>query len=395
MKIEECTDPQHGPPPSGEHRFKALYIIGAVLLGLFILGFLPRYFHRNHLEEQSAKTLPPHVLILKMKPNEDKEELVLPSSLDALRITPIWARTNGYLTQFYVDIGDHVTEGQLLALIDTPEVDQELGQARADLNSSLAKLEIARISAERWEDLFAHNPEAISKQEVDERKSVYESATADVAAAEANVKRLEQLQGFQKIYAPFDGIIIERDIDLGSLITAGNNTPQQLFKIAKTDILRAFTSVPQYYYRSIQDGMPAYVTVKEFPGRKFSGKVVRNAKALDPTARTLLTEVHIDNQEGTLLTGLYTQVHFLLDSSLERFIVPTEAIIVRTGEPQVAIVKPDQTIQLKTVQIGRDYGSKMEIIEGLQANDQVVINPNERIRDGVTVEIVTQNTAGH
>ncbi|MCE5316501.1 MAG: efflux RND transporter periplasmic adaptor subunit [Parachlamydia sp.] len=370
------------------HRYIYIALTALLITGLFLLGYFPRRMQTRKLDQAAKVEEVPVVKTLKVTPDTKEIELVLPSSTDAIRETPIWARTNGYLDRLLVDIGDHVKEGQPLATLDTPEVDQQLHQARADLVSFQAKQEIARISAERWMDLFKHNSEAISAQEVDERKATYNSAIADVISAQANVQRLEKIQGFKVIYAPFDGIITQRDIDIGSLISAGSNgAPQELFKIAKTDVIRVFVNVPQPFFRSIQDGLSADVIIREFPGRIFPGFVARTAKALDPIARTLLTEVHVENKNGEILTGLYAEVRFNLKSDKKRFIVPTEALIIRSGAPQIAILDSKDTVHLKTVKIGNDMGSKIEIVDGLQDGDIIVVNPTEKIREGVQVKV--------
>jgi RND family efflux transporter MFP subunit len=374
---------------------RAFYLIGGLavlLLTLFLLGFFPRYFQRQRLDQAAAKEELPSVVTMQLKPEGKTTGLVLPSSLEAIRVTPIWARTNGYLSDFLVDIGDRVKEGDLLAVIDTPEIDRQVDQAKADLAAAISRREIARITSDRWSELYKHNQEAISVQEVDERKATYDSAVSDVNSAQANLNRLLQIQEFKNIYAPFDGIITERDIDLGSLISAGSNgAPQQLFKIAKVDVLRAFVSVPQYNFRSIHNGLPAEVIIREFPDQIFPGTVVRNAQALDPIARTLLTEVDVDNKDGILVPGLYAEVKFNLSSDIMRFLVPTEAVIIRSGKPQVAILNKDQIVELKTVKIGHDLGSKMEIMDGLNENETIIINPNEKIKEGVRVKILASS----
>ena len=360
----------------------------ALLIGLFILGFLPRYFQRQEVKREAAQLDLPIVRTMQVTDSHKVVHLVLPTSLEAIRVTPIWARTNGYISELKVDIGDKVKEGQLLVLIDTPEVDQQLNQSRADLLSFIAKEEIARVSAVRWQELYKHNPEAISTQEVDERSATYHSAQADTAAARANVERLEKIQNFQRVVAPFDGVITQRDIDLGTLISEGSSgNPQELFRIAKTDILRAFVNVPQTYYRSIQDGLPAQISLKEFPQRLFHGIVVRNARALDPAARTLLTQVDVDNKDDTLMPGLYAEVQFELKPDVTRFTIPTDALIIRTGVPQVAVVDTQHVVHLHNVKIGHDFGSHVEIIDGLHEADVIVINPNERIKEGTKVQI--------
>ena len=317
---------------------KRLIIVGAVfilLLGLFI----PFYFiHRARLERQVALSKemgrPPLVQIMKVHAENKDTELVLPSFLDAINITPIWARTNGYLLNWLVDIGDKVKAGDLLAHIDTPDVDQEVIQAEGDLGAAISKEAITKITADRGLSLYQHNPEAISKEEVDQMIAAHHHAIADIETAKGRLGRFKYLQDFKNLYAPFDGTIIERAIDIGSLITAGsNNNAQQMFQIAKSDVLRAFVNVPQNYFHLIKDGMEAELTIPQFPKKIFIGRIDRNAGALDPVARTLLTQVNIDNKKGELLPGLYAEVKFKFSQEKKSFIVPIEAVIIQFRPP--------------------------------------------------------------
>lgn len=387
----ELKEPKSKPTPPQSHRTYLLTIISSLIVLLFIIGFLPRFFHERQLKNEASIQEVPSVRVMKATPDHQNIELILPSTSEAIRITPIWARTNGYLSGLFVDIGDKVIKGQILATIDTPEVDEELNKAEADLRSAKAKLELSRTSKARWEELFKKNPEAVSTQEVDERRSAFNAAEADMHASEANVQRLVNVQAFNKIYAPFSGTITQRDVDLGSLISAGSNgSPQELFKIAKLDIIRFFVQVPQAYHNLIKVGQMAGVTIGEFPNKVFKAKVVRTSGALDPVARTLLTELHVDNKEGTLLPGLYSQVKFVLKSDSERFIVPIQAIIIRSGAPMVALVENGDTVKLQTVKIGKDNGSTMEIISGLSEGDVIIINPTEKTITGMHVKVVSE-----
>lgn len=368
-------------------RYLVPFLILLLFLALFAGGLFPRLGRWREIETLARQNDPIKVSTMTLTPLRQPIELVLPSTTQAMHITPLWARTNGYLTNYLVDIGDKTKEGQLLAEIDTPEVDRELLQARADLESAKAKLNIASISAKRWTDLYQLNAQAVPHQEVDERMSTLHSAEGDVKAAEANVQRLEKIQGFNRIYAPFDGTIIERNIDVGSLITAGSNgNPQQLFKIAQVDPLRVFVNVPQFYYRTIKDGLETKIKVKEFPHQSFKGVVVRNAGALDPVARTLSTEIYIDNRDGQLVPGLYAEVIFSLVPEESYFVVPTKALIIRNQAPQAAILDKDNRIKLVDVVIGRDYGKSIEIVSGLNENERLVINPSPNIVEGVEVD---------
>lgn len=376
-------------PPKSKHRPWILLLAALVLGCLFLMGYIPRLSKDKALEKIALDQPLPEVTTLSITPDSKNINLILPSSTQALRITPIWARTNGYLGKLFVDIGDVVKEGQLLATIETPEVDEQYDQAKADYESSIARLEIAKISAQRWLDLYATNPEALSIQEVDERRTTLQAAESDVQSYKSNMLRLEKLLEFKKITAPFDGKIIERNVDLGSLITQGSNgSPQQLFVIAQNDIMRVFVNVPQTYYRQIKDGLESEVHVREFPEKNFKGIVARNAGAVDPVARTLLTEIHVENKEGLLVPGLYTEVKFSLKPDNQYFIVPTNSLIIRTGNPLIAVVDKDNIAHLKTVRIGLDYGLNIEIIEGLQPGDQVITNPSEKILDGSKVNVI-------
>ncbi len=377
---------------------KQFLIFGAAFL-IFLGLFLPAYFfYRLRVErsaafaKESEKPLLVHTLVV--HPENKETELVLPSFLDAINITPIWARTNGYLTDWLVDIGDKVKQGDLLATIDTPDVDQEVVQAEGDLAAAIARESIARVTAERGTELFQINPDAISREELDQMIAAHEQSLADIQAANGRVNRFRYLQGFKNLYAPFDGTIIERDIDIGSLITAGSTlAAQQMFQIAKSDVLRAFVNVPQNYFHLIQDGMEAEITVPQFPKKIFTGRINRNAGALDPLARTLLTQVNIDNKKGELLPGLYTEVKFKFkpEKGTGNFIVPIEAVIFRTGPALVAVVGKDNKVHLKEVKIGRDYGAKVEIVEGLSDGDEIVDPATDRIKDGMEIKRAIQN----
>jgi RND family efflux transporter MFP subunit len=371
---------------------KSTIFIGiAVIIALL---FAPRYFSdrskEKKLMKKAKKTEAINVKVLKMETDKKPIEITLPSYLEAIHVTPILARVNGYLIDFLVDIGDKVKKGQLLATIDTPEIDEELAQALGQLASLIAKEEIARITAERWTSIYEYNPETVSKEEVDRTVAAYESASADVIAAQANVDRIRALQEFNQVYAPFDGVITKRkEIDYGTLVIAGGfDHPVELFELAETNIMRAFVDVPQSLFYLVKDGMPAEATLWQYPGKAFAGIIDRNASALDPQARTLLTQVNIENKEGVLMPGLYTQVKFTFTPEKPRFIIPVGALIIRSGPPLVAVVD-HTTVHLKQVEIGLDNGNWFEIIDGICAGDEVIVNPTDRIREGTQVNPVT------
>src|SRR5579872_4491422 len=289
---------------------KALMIVGLVLLVLVIAGamtLIGRASHERALAKETERETVPTVAVVHPQSEKPDEDLVLPGSLQAYEESPIYARTSGYLVRWYKDIGSRVQKGELLAKIDTPEVDQELNQTRAARQQTLAQLELAKISADRWENL--RKSDSVSAQEADQQTSGYKQAQANLAAADANVRRLEQLEGFKDVYAPFSGVLTKRNVDPGALINAGAGG-REMFDIAKLDPLRVYVNVPQAYAPAIKDQMPATVTMQEFPGQKFTGTVIRTAQSIDLATRTLLTEVDVPNKKGELLPGSYGQVHF-------------------------------------------------------------------------------------
>jgi membrane fusion protein, multidrug efflux system len=360
--------------------------IAAILIILFLIGLLSRLFLLSSLEEEAQMVNPLIVKVIEVKPDKNPIELMLPSITQAIRFTPIWARVNGYIKDFYVDIGDEVHENQLLAVISTPELDHQLLQAKADLSISTARLEIAQITAARWQDVYLTDKEAVSTQEVQERQSSFQVEIAAVESALQNVERLEKLKGFNKLYAPFSGTITERNIELGTLISEGSsNNLQQIYMLTQNDIIRIFVSVPQPYFRLIKVGNVTQVKVSQYPEKIFKGVIDRTAKALDPVSRTLLTQINVSNPEGLLIPGLYTEVTFTFIPDVDNYIIPSTALIIREGHPHVAVVDDHCIAHLKRVLIGRDYGRTLEIVSGLNDGDKVVINPNEKIVEGVQV----------
>lgn len=376
------------PPNGGLRPFIIIFLL-LTIVGLILAVLFPRLAHDKKLEVAASKTpSKPIVRVMSAKAEYRPITLELPSFLQAIHVTPVWAMTNGYLKEFYVDIGDEVKAGQLMAVIETPEVDASLYQAQSDLASLQSKLEIARITAERWHKVYNRNAEAISVQEVEEKSATYQSAQADVAAALASVKRFEAMQAYNKIYAPFDGVISQRSIDIGTLITAGSNgTPQQLYQVAKTDLIRAFIDVPQPYFRLIKNGMPAQITVAEYPTQVFTGSIDRNAGVLDPIARTLLTQVNIENKDKILLAGLYAVVKLNLTSDTPVYVIPIQALIIRSGPTSVAVADKINQVVIKDVQLGLNFGKSVQIISGIEENDLIIINPTDQIIDGALVEI--------
>ena len=325
------------------------------------------------------------VKVVSPTPGAPTQEILLPGTTQAFTDAPIFARTNGYVKGWYFDIGAHVKQGQLLAEIETPEVDQQLEQARADLETARANLRQAQITADRWRALL--ETDSVSKQETDQAVSALSATKATVDSNAANVRRLEQLQGFEKIYAPFEGVITARNVDIGVLINAGSNTSgRELFHMTAIHTLRVFVAVPEVYSRAARPGSTATLTLDEFPGRLFKGALVRNANAIDLASRTLLVEVDVDNPGGELLPGAYVFVHLKLPEQIASATVPANALLFRAEGLQVAMVR-DGRAQLVLVTIGRDYGTTVEIVSGLQPTDQVIVAPSDSLTSGTRVRI--------
>ncbi len=353
-----------------------------------------RASHERALAKETELETIPTVAVVHPLAEKPDEDLVLPGSLLAFEESPIYARTSGYLVRWNKDIGSRVTEGELLATIDTPEVDQELSQARAAREQIVAQLELAKISAERWENL--RKTDSVSAQEADQQTSGYKQAQANLAASDANVRRLEQLEGFKKVYAPFSGVLTRRTVDPGALITAGTGAAgHELFDIARIDPLRVYTSVPQAYAPYIKVGNETDVTLQEFPGQKFRGKIARTADAIDPNTRTLLTEVDVPNKDGRLLPGSFGEVHFAVGSNVDKVTVPVNAMLFRAQGAQVAVVGSDKKIQLRPINIGKDYGTTLEILGGVSTDDQIVINPPDSLEQGEQVNVAAPGPGGN
>jgi RND family efflux transporter MFP subunit len=384
--IESSTaNKVHPAPPAKKSGLLAIIVLTILIVaGAFAL--VRRLTERGALAKETERLAVPTVSISKPSAEPAADQLVLPAQLQAYVESAIYARTNGYLLRWNKDIGSHVKKGELLAEIDTPEVDQELSQAKAAQQQTVAQLQLAKSTAERWANL--RKTDSVSQQEADQQSSAYTQAVANNAAAEANVRRLQQLESFKHIYAPISGVITRRNTDVGALITAGSSaTGKELFDVAQVDPLRVFVSVPQTNAGSIRAGLPAYIELSEHPGQKFTGKVVRTADSIDPATRTLLTEIDVPNPAGHLLPGSYAEVHFAVPVQIIRLSVPVNALLFRPEGPRVAVVGPDHKIHLKAINIGRDYGRKVEILGGLDPNDQIVLNPADSLEDGQEVNV--------
>jgi multidrug efflux system membrane fusion protein len=398
---QSAVEPAHTPPevtpppelPAAPPR-TAVIIVVLVVVVLLLSGaasMFSRFRAGRALAKETEIDSVATVSVVHPIAEKPDEELVLPASLQAYEESPIYARTNGYLLRWYRDIGSHVAQGELLADIDTPEVDQELSQARASRQQASAQLDIAKISADRWQNL--RKTDSVSQQENDMQTSAYQQAIANLAAADANVHRLEELESFKHVYAPFSGVLVKRNVDPGALINAGS-AGMELFILAKVDPLRVFTNVPQAYSPAIKDGMPAYITLQEIPGQKFRGTVARTADAIDPTTRTLLTEVDVPNKDGRLLRGSFGEVHFSPKVNTEKVTVPVNVMLFRREGAQLAIVGSDNKVRLRPITIGRDYGTTLEILGGVGVEDRIIINPADSLEDGQTVNIAPDSPQG-
>jgi RND family efflux transporter MFP subunit len=393
-RVPEAASDNLPPAPKLPPRRVLVYvgIAVAVVAAAVYFGIHSRGVAEARLKQRTDEAAIPTVSVIHPRQGAPTDEIVLPGTTQAFIDAPIYARTNGYLKRWYFDIGAHVQKGQLLAEIETPELDQQLQQARADLDTAQANLNIAKITANRWQDLV--NDGSVSQQETDQYVSNLKAMQATVESNDANVRRLEQLQSFEKVYAPFDGIVTARSTDIGALIDAGASTqPRELFHMAATRTLRVYVAVPEVYSPSVHSGSTATLTLDEFPGEAFRGTIVRNANAIDLASRTLLVEVDIDNPTGRLFPGAYVFVHLKLPQQAQSVIVPASTLIFRKEGLQVGLVR-DGKAQLVSVKINHDYGNSVEIVSGLQPSDDVIADPSDSLVDGTPVRINSKPVGG-
>jgi RND family efflux transporter MFP subunit len=379
----------------GARRRTAIFFVAAALAVVALLvysGIHSRAVAEARLSQRTQEAAIPTVAVVIPREGAPTQEIVLPGSTQPFSDSPIYARTNGYLKRWYFDIGAHVKKGQLLAEIETPEVDQQLLQARADLDTAQANLNIAEITASRWQDLVSTG--SVSQQETDQAVSNLSAVKATAESSAANLRRLEQLQSFEKVYAPFDGIITARNTDIGALIDAGASTqPRELFHIAAIRTLRLYVAVPEVYSRAARSGAPATLTLDEFPGQAFHGTLVRNANSIDVASRTLLVEVDVDNPTGQLLPGAYVFVHLKLPDETRSVTIPSNTLIFRKEGLQVGLVRNGKA-ELVPVKIGRDYGNTVEIVSGLQTTDAVIVDPSDSLVAGMPVRLSNKAAGG-
>jgi RND family efflux transporter MFP subunit len=373
--------------PTSSNRWMMIPLGVVVLLLVFgiVEGIHSRVQAQSELHRNAVATSIPTVVVVHPISGSKTGQIDLPGNTQAFADTPIYARTSGYVKKWYVDIGAHVNQGQLLAIIETPEIDRQLEQARAELQNAEANLQISEITAKRWQNLLKTN--SVSQQETDQAVSDLGSKKALVASNQSNVDRLTQLQSFERIVAPFDGVITARNTDIGSLIQAGDNTtPKEIFHLASVQKLRIYISVPETQAADVKSGQKVDVTVDALPKDTFEGTIVRNSNAIDFNSRTLNVEVDVPNQSGRLLPGAYTIVHLKVPSSEGAVTVPSNALLFRAEGLRAAVVR-DGHVKLTPIKIGQDYGGTLEIVAGLNASDSVVINPADSLADGAAVKV--------
>ena len=395
---------KHEPPPkvSRASVLTPVLIVFIVTVILAIVGIIRRQHAGTVLAKYTSTVAAPPVSVQQPTLQQNAQEIVLPGNMQAFTLAPIYARTTGYVKSWSHDIGSHVSKGELLAVIETPELDQQLAQAKADLATAQGNAKLAKTTADRYQDLIGKN--AVSQQDTDNAATQLQTTTTAVNSAMANVRRLEELQSFERIVAPFDGVITARNIDIGQLITATGSTTtagagtvvgsKEVFDISAVRTLRVFVNVPQIYAPDAKNGVIASLTLPQYPGRKFEGKLVRSSNAVDPATRTLLAEVDVDNPTGELLPGSYTEVHLHTSNPAPALIVPVSALILETDGLQVATVDSNSVAHLVHVTAGRDFGTSVEILTGLQQGQGVIANPPDSLTDGEKVRVVTPKHAG-
>jgi RND family efflux transporter MFP subunit len=379
----------------GSNRLLAVSLsVAAILVAILGFGIRSRVKAESRLRTVTAQMAVPSVSVVHPKPGAPADEIILPGSIQPFISSPIYARTDGYLKKWYFDIGAHVKAGQLLATIEAPEVDEQLSQARSTLATAQANLELAQTTTQRYQGLLQKH--AVSQQDADNAAGSYAANKAMVDADTASVRHYEALVSFEKVYAPFDGVITARNTDIGDLINAGSSSAPKtdLFHIAQTNALRVYVNVPEEYWRGIKSGQTAVdIVLAEFPGQKFPGKVVRTSESINGTTRTLLTEIDLSNPGNALLTGSYVEVHLRIPSQHSTFLVPVGALIFRSQHLQVGVVR-NGTVVLAELTPGHDFGSEIEVVAGLNADDQLILNPPDSLVAGEKVNIVQASLPG-
>ncbi len=381
-------------------RFAVVSLVILAVVGLIVAaGIIPRLRQQQTLKRDTIIAAEPAVTVTHPKLGDTAEEVILPGNIQAFIDTPIYARTSGYLKAWYFDIGSHVKQGQLLAVIESPEVDQQLQQAREDVNTAQANLKLAQITASRYVDLF--KTDSVAKQDVDNAVQDAAAKAATVKSAQANVARLEQMVSFEKVYMPFDGVVTARNTDIGQLIQAGSEvgtgsttgSGKELFHVAAINKLRVFVEVPQVYSHVAKPGIKADLTLPELPGRRFPGTLVRTADSMDPTTRTLTVEIDVLNSTGMLYPGAYTQAHFKIKSDQVTLIVPASSLTFRSEGLRIPTVINGNRISLVPIILGRDFGDTVEVVSGLSEDASIVENPPDSLVEGEIVRVVRHRSA--
>lgn len=386
---DPTADAAHAPADPQWRRYLLIAIAVALLLVLW--GILSRLHARSLLQSEAAATAIPTVVTTRATAGPAADTLVLPGNVQAFYEAPIYARTNGYLKTWYTDIGATVKKGQLLAEIETPEVDQQLRQAQADLGTADANYDLSNTTNTRWQGLLA--TQSVSQQDADERAGDAKAKAAARASASANLQRLRELESFKRVLAPFDGVVTQRNTDVGALINAGESPGSALFRVADTHRLRIYVFVPQPYAAEIHTGLTASLEFTDHPGKHYPATITSTAHALDATSRTLQVELQIDNSRGELLPGSYAQVTFTLPTSADTLRVPVNAVMFRSQTVQVATVDEAHHVRLKSITEGRDFGTEIEVLAGISAADELIVNPSDSIAEGQEVRAQPQPTA--
>ena len=393
--VLQAPQPSKTAPP--QHRLRGGWLIGVAIsvlfAGVFVSGVIQRMQSSANLRTETAEMAVPTVIVVSPKHTAPSQEIVLPGNVQPYVTAPIYSRTNGYLQAWYFDIGAHVKKGQLLALIASPEIDQQLGQSQSNLETAKANLRLAEITKDRYLDLLKTH--AVSQQDADNAVGTYNANKAIVDASQANVKQLEALQSFEKIYAPFDGIITARNTDVGALIDSGSagGVKTDMFHLSQVDRLRVYVNVPEEYSQATTAGLKADLTLAEFPGRQFTGTLVRTSEAINYATRTLTAEVDVHNPTGQLLSGSYAEVHFKVPGQVSTYILPVDTLLFRKEGLSVAVVKEGKA-ELIPVTPGRDFGDSIEVISGLRGDEAVITSPPDSITDGEKVQIAQTAAAG-
>ena len=389
--MNQTQDLSKDNSPRSGNRLLWFLVIPVLLAGSAFFGMKTRQEENQQLANTTKELDVQPVHVIHAERGKSSSDLTLPGMIQAFSQSPVYARVDGYVRTWYVDIGAHVTKGQLLAEIDAPEVDQQLNQARAMLNQAQTSLALAKVTAPRYQELIKTN--SVSQQEVDQNNQNLAAQEANVQAATAAVGRLEQMQSYEKIVAPFDGVITERKTDFGDLVNAGNaGVGRELFRISQNNVVRVFVTVPEEFSTQVKPGTRASMDVISLPNRHFAASVTRTADSIDITSRTLTVELDVPNPSGELLSGAYANVHFQLPLNVVPLVLPSSTILFQADGPQVGIVNSQSQVELRKVTLGHDFGDTIEIMAGVRSADAVVANPPDSLTNGMRVAVESAST---